>query len=225
MATAGCMATETEAALTLLRWLSPAFPVGGFAYSHGLEWAVEAGAVRDEATLRDWVAALLADGSGWTDAVLLAEGWRAADDPPRFAAAAALAAALAPSAERRMETLLQGAAFARTLGLLDGAEPEEAEVALPLALGRAAGRAGLPLPLVLPAFLQAFAAALVSAAVRLVPLGQTAGQRVLLALLPDLRAAGLRAEAAALDDLGGAAMLSDIASFRHETQHTRLFRS
>lgn len=220
--------------LPLLAWLSPAFPVGAFAYSHGLEWAVEAGDVHDAATCRGWIEDLLAVGSGRNDAVLLAAAWRAATagDAAGMRDVAELAAAMQPSAERRLETTAQGNAF---ITAVRGAWPTEAveqlksawdgDVAYPVALGTAAAGHGCGLRATLEAFMLAFVSNIVSAVVRLGPIGQTDGQRILAALLPQMRDTAAFAEASTLDDLGAAAFRSDIASMRHETQYTRLFRS
>ena len=216
----------------LMTWLSPAFPVGGFSYSHGLEWVVETGKVKDAATLGDWIEDILVHGAGRTDAILLAEAWRAvaANDGAALNQVAELAAAFAPSAERRLETLAQGAAF---LSAVNAVWPHPAiealskqeEIAYPVAVGACTAAHGLPLPETAQAFTQAFAANLVSAGVRLVPLGQTDGLRVIArleALIPRVVASAL---GASLADAGGIAVMADIASMRHETQYTRLFRS
>jgi urease accessory protein len=223
----------------LMIWLSPAYPVGGFSYSHGLEWTVEAGKVRDAVTLGGWIEDLLHHGAGRSDAILLAETWRAvaAGDERALAEIAELAAALAPSAERRLETLAQGAAFLEAtravwpspaLERLAGAQTRDAgppEIAYPVAVGACAAAHGLPLAHTAHAFLQAFVANLVSAGVRLIPLGQTDGLRVLARLEPLIPPLVARALGSSLDDVGGAAVMADIASMRHETQYTRLFRS
>jgi urease accessory protein len=217
----------------LMIWLSPAYPVGSYSYSHGLEWVVEAGNVKDAATLRTWIEDILVYGAGRSDAILLAEAWRAlaAGDLAQLEVAAELAAALAPSAERRLETLAQGTAFlAATLAAWPRAELAKLaeggrEIAYPIAVGACAAAHGLPLAETAQAFTQAFAANLVSAGVRLIPLGQSDGLRVqagLEPLVPDVVATAL---ASTLDDVGGAAIGADIASMRHETQYTRLFRS
>jgi urease accessory protein len=214
-------------------WLSPAYPVGGFSYSHGLEWIVEARKMRNAAALGDWIEDILSHGAGRSDAIFLAETWRAvsAGDERRLAEVAELAAALAPSAERRLETLAQGAAFlaATRAGwpspTLDRVAVQAADVAYPVAVGACAAAHGLPLAPTVQAYLQAFAANLVSAGVRLIPLGQTDGLRVLARLEPLMAPLVTRALAARLYDVGGAAVMADIASMRHETQYTRLFRS
>jgi urease accessory protein len=217
----------------LLVWLSPSFPVGSYAYSHGLEWAVEAGDVRDAASCEAWIADLIEHGGPWSDAVLLAQTHFAVTMrlDAKLAEVAELAAALAPSRERKMETLNQGAAFLAAVRaawpspVFDRAKPFENAVAFPVAVGLAAAGHGLALTPTLEAYLVALATNLVSAAVRLIPLGQTDGTRIVAALVPRAKKAAVRATAATLDDIGGAVFRSDIASMRHETQHTRLFRS
>jgi len=214
-------------------WLSPAYPVGGYSYSHGLEWVVEAGKVTDAHTLGSWIEDLLVHGAGRSDLIFLAEAWRAAaaGDSAALEGVAELAAAFAPSAERRLETLAQGTAFlAATRAAWDAPELERlaagaGEVAYPVAVGICAAAHGLPLVETAHAFAQAFAANLVSAGVRLIPLGQSDGLRVLARLEPLIARLLPPALAAGLDDLGGAALAADIASMRHETQYTRLFRS
>jgi urease accessory protein len=214
-------------------WLSPAYPVGGFSYSHGLEWTVEAGKVRDAAGLGDWIADILHHGAGRSDAILLAEAWRAMSesDERRLAEVAELAAAFTPSAERRLETLAQGAAFLTATQAvwphpdLDRLAEIAPDIAYPIAVGASAAAHGLPLAATGQAFAQAFAANLVSAGVRLIPLGQTDGLRVLARLESLIAPLVADALAAGLADIGGAAVMADIASMRHETQYTRLFRS
>jgi urease accessory protein len=228
---AGARALSARSLLRLMVWLSPAFPVGSFSFSHGLEWVVDQGEVADAGSLAAWVEDVLQHGAGRSDAIFLAETWRAVDkgDGERTREIAELAAALAPSAERRLETLAQGTAF---LGAVRAVWPhrgldalDAGEVAFPVAVGAAAAAHGVPLPPTAEAFCQAFVANLVSAGVRLIPLGQTDGLRVLAQVQPSIP--GLVGEAldANLDDVGGATIAADIASMRHETQYTRLFRS
>lgn len=229
------MTTETRSHfLPLLVWLSPNFPVGSFAYSHGVEWAVETGDIKNADDCALWLADLLEHGGGWSDAVLLAAAHRAiaqkVDDELREVAE--LASALAPSKERRLETLKQGDAF---LLAIRNAWPCEAidrfaklwprETAFPVAVAVASAGHGLPFGAALEAYLLAYVTNLVSAAVRLVPLGQTDGTKIVARLTPLAREVAARAAQSSLDDIGGAAFRSDIASMRHETQYTRLFRS
>jgi len=226
---------EGDALYRLMTWLSPAYPIGAFCHSSGLEWAVEAQWVTDRASTKDWVETWLDHGNGWNDAVLFVHAWRAAaaQSHERLKAVAALAAAAHPSSERRLEQLSQGAAF-RRIALESGAAPDffmapDGEVAYPIAVAvMAAGHGIAPKP-ALTASLHAAAGNLVSAAQRLVPLGQKDTQII----IEGLRSAVLAAvdRAMALDDgdpfeaLGGASLLADLASVLHETQYTRLFRT
>ena len=214
-------------------WLSPAYPVGAYSYSHGLEWVIEAGQVKDLETLVAWIEDLLAHGAGRCDVIFLAETWRAlsAGDKGLLEEVAELAAAFAPSAERRLETLAQGTAFlAATLAAwrkpeLEALAANGRQIAYPVAVGASAAAHGLPLAETAQAYAQAYVANLVSAAVRLIPLGQSDGLRVLARLEPLIPRVVAAALACTLEDVGGAAVAADIASMRHETQYTRLFRS
>ena len=206
------------ARLRLAQILSPAFPVGGFAWSQGLEWAMDSGAVT-RATLPQWLADWLDHGAGWCDAVLAALSLRAAD----HAALDDLARAACLTSQRLAETVEQGAAFAANIAALTGG-PQPA-AALPVAFGRACATLPLPHAEIVAAFLQAQAAALISAAVRFLPLGPVEGQRMLAALQPAILATAVRATTATEDDLAGAAWGADIAAMRHETMTTRIFRS
>ena len=218
----------------LQAWLSPSYPVGAFSFSSGLEWAVEAGDVKDAMTLQRWLAVILADGGGFCDAVFFVHGHRAVahSDDNALAAVAELAVALAPSKERHLETTAQGSAFlaatraawpCAALDRLVAIAP--APCAYPVAVGVAAAGHGIPLAPALAAYLHALSANLISAGVRLIPLGQTDGQRVLAALEPVIAATAARALETPLDEVGSAAFRADLASLRHETQYTRLFRS
>lgn len=210
---------RTDHLLTLTQWLSPAYPVGAFVWSHGLERAVQRGDVSDAEGLADWLRAVLEQGAGRTDAILLCAAHVADDVVPL----AELAAALAPSRERRMETMQQGAAFAATTRAVWGLDLPD--MAYPVAVGRAAGLMGVPVVPVAQFWLQAFASNLVQAAQRLMPLGQTAAQRVLAGLAPICAEVGQMAAEASLDDIGSATFAVDIASMQHETQYSRIFRS
>jgi urease accessory protein len=228
--------TEAEAAALyrLMTWLSPSFPVGAFSYSSGIEWAVEAGDITDAASLRDWLAALLTAGSGFCDGVFLAQSHRAASeqDAAGLRQTAELAAAFVPSRERQLETTTQGRAFieiARTAwnspGLDDSLAACDGPIVYPVAVGLVSAAHGIPLAPSLHAFLHAVVSNWISAGSRLIPLGQTDSQRVLAALEGDVAVTAARAAAASPDDLGSATFRADLASLRHETQYTRLFRS
>lgn len=196
----------------LLAWSSPSFPIGAFSFSHGLEQAVELGLVTSAATLETWVAHILTRGSGLADAAFLAAAWRGED-------VLDLATAWRGSSELALEANHQGRAFLSAVRDGWGIDLGIEQAPLPVAFGMACR--DLPLESVLPVYLHAFAANLVSAGVRLVPLGQTDGQRVLAALGPVIASVRPRA----LDDLATSAPMVDWCAMRHETQYTRLFRS
>jgi len=220
--------------IPLLIWLSPAFPVGSFAYSHGLEQAEDDGEIRDAESLRGWLADLLELGAARNDAILFAASYRAAAarDEGTLAGVAELALALANSAERRLETVTQGDAFVAAVARSWPCEAIDAlrraspgPMAYPVAVSVAAAGHDVPLGEALEAFCLAFVSNLVSAAVRLGVVGQSDGQRVIARLVPAVRSLAEAAQRAGLDDLGGAAFRSDLAALRHEIQYTRLFRS
>jgi urease accessory protein len=216
---------SATALLRLLTWLSPAFPVGAFAYSHGLERAIHDGLIHDRPTLTEWLEDLGRHGSAWNDAVLLAQSWHTAPGDSR--GIADLAEAMAGSRERHMETMLQGGAFLAAAAAWPHPmlpEPDR-DIPYPVAVGLAARAHGVPLELALTAYLHAFAANLVQAALRLVPLGQKDGVAVMAALERPLIAIAARATRSTLDDLGSSTLMSDITAMQHETQYSRVFRS
>ncbi|MCM2291042.1 urease accessory protein UreF [Allorhizobium sp. BGMRC 0089] len=220
--------STTQALLRLMAWLSPAFPVGGFAYSGGLEAAVSHGAVRDKDGLAHWLETLMAHGVFWNDAVLMAEACRVSrNDPEGLQALAALASALCGSRERYQESMALGDAFLSAarqwphpvFDCLDG------KIAYPVAVGAVAAAHGIEAEAVIAAYLHASLSQQVSAAIRLGVLGQTDGVGLVAGLEDDVMAIAHRAATSSLDDLGSAAILAEIASIRHETLRTRLFRS
>jgi urease accessory protein len=217
--------TMTEARYRLMTWLSPAYPVGGFSYSHGIEYAVEAGLVTDRASLTEWVEDCLRHGAGRSDAIIAAHTWRA-DDAATRAELADLALALQPAKERLLECEAQGAAFQLvTAAVWPAGEIDAAPLPYPVAVGVAARAHIIPLDETLQAYLWAYVANLVSAGVRLIPLGQTDGQRIQAGLMPVVLDIAREAEVSDLDDIGGCALRAEIAAMHHETQHVRLFRS
>ena len=229
-----------SAPLALLRlqsWLSPAFPTGAYSYSHGLEWAVEAGHVHDRQSLVDWLEADLRYGSGRNEAIFFVEAWRCAinDNQTTLVEIAELAAAFRGTSEFALESSQQAMACLRTLRqvwpdpVLDWVSAafceRHVQPALAVVLGvRLAGQ-GIPASLALPVFVQSYIANLVTAGVRLIPLGQTHGQLAIAELEEAVLAASTQGEAATIHDLGSAALMIDLASMAHETQYTRLFRS
>jgi urease accessory protein len=223
--------------LRLQSWLSPMFPVGSYSYSHGLEWAVEAGHVHDRKSLVDWLEADLRYGSGWNEAIFFSEAWRCAteDNRAQLLEVAELAAASRGTAEFALESSQQGTACLITLSqvwsdplldwLSETLRERQVQPAMAVVLGVRLARQQLPLWLSLPAFLQSYIANLVTAGVRLIPVGQTDGQLAVAALEQTALLAAEQAEKATIEDLGSAGFMVDLASMAHETQYTRLFRS
>ena len=206
--------------LTLVRWLSPAFPTGAYAYSHGLEAAIAAGEVTDGATAEAWVRQVLTRGAGVSDGAILAAALAPGAD---HAALSDLTLALAAGRERAVETVEQGRAFAAAVAASTG-RPHPPEP-LPVAVGRAAAPLDLPPERIVALWLQAFASALVSAAVRFVPLGQGEGQRILTALAPDVLTAARRAVATPPGDVTTCVPAADLAALAHETLDVRIYRT
>jgi urease accessory protein len=230
----GLKESEAAALYRLMTWLSPSFPVGAFSYSSGIEWVVEAGDIGDAASLRDWLAAMLADGPGFCDGVFLAHAHRAASsrDKAGLRDIAELAAAFVSSRERQLETSAQGRAFieiARAAWTCDGLDQMvswcDGAIVYPIAVGLVSAAHVIPLPHTMHAFLHAVTSNWISAGARLIPLGQTDSQRLLALLEPVVASTTKRALNASLDDLGSATFRADLAGMRHETQYTRLFRS
>ena len=218
--------------LRLQAWFSPAFPVGGYAYSHGLEAAVEAGAVHDRQSLADWTDWLLLHAAGRVDGVFFAAAHRAAPDAIVAAALSDEVRAWTGTAELALESESQGEAFLNTLRAawphpaLDSlAETLEERPPLCVVAGFASSAHGVALKPALTCYLHAFAAMIVSAGVRLVPLGQTDGQRITAALEPVVLKAVALAAATPPEEAGAAAPALDLFSMRHETQYSRIFRS
>ena len=205
--------------LTLAQWMSPAFPIGAFAFSHGLETAIDEGWVSDATTLEAWLRDCLTDGSGRADAIWLRLAY-GAEDPRDIDA---MARAFIPCFERRREAERQGEAFVTTVNAVWTLDM--LPMLLPVAVGHAAARAGLELEDCVALYLQGFVANLVSAALRLMPLGQTAGQRVILSFQEVCLSSAVQTKGAQEDDVFGNAFLSDIAAMRHETLEPRLFQS
>lgn len=221
------MLIDCHALQRAFAWFSPAFPIGAFAYSAGLETAISGGTVRTPEALANWLRAILTHGAPTTDAILIGEAYRNAGDASALAMLADLALALIPSPERRAETLSLGTSFrAATSAWSDaGRAALPVQCPYPVALGAICAMTGLPLAAVLTGFLSALTQGQISVAVRLVPLGQADGLRVLHGLEADIAAAARRGENAGLDDLGTIGFAADIAAMAHETLTVRIFRS
>lgn len=212
----------TDPILILNQWFSPAYPLGSFAYSHGIETAIQDGRIKSAQGLEIWLRDVLEQGTGRTDAIFLHAAY-ACEDETAVGALDAHARAFAPSAERLMESVQQGDAFVRTTTAVWGAKL--AALTLPVAVGYAARALDLPVALTTSLYLQAFMSNLVSCAVRLVPLGQTEGQGVLQHLSPLCAQVSAQASEEGLQGLMSAAFASDIAAMRHETLNHRIFRT
>jgi len=221
------------ALLRLQSWLSPIFPNGAYSYSHGLEWAVEAGLVNDRETLVDWLGADLCHGSGRNEVIFFSEAYRctAANAPEELMFVAELAAASRTTTEFALESSQQATAC---LSMLRFVWPDcilhtltgfPIPPVVAVVLGARFAKEGIPCRLALPAFLHAYVANLVSAGVRLIPLGQTDGQLAIAQLESAVLTASQRGGRATLDDLGSAGVMVELSSIAHETQYTRLFRS
>lgn len=219
--------------LRLQSWLSPTFPNGAYSYSHGLEWAAEAGHVYDRSSLVDWLEADLCYGSGRNEAVFFTEAYRCAidDDRAKLMRVAEVAAASRGTSEFALESSQQATACLTTLGqvwpdrILDFFSEMQIQPVLAVILGARSARERIPARMALPAFLHSYVANLVTAGVRLIPLGQTDGQLAIAELEQAVLSASAQGNDATLDDLGSAGFMVELASIAHETQYTRLFRS
>lgn len=227
-------AAAIAALYRLMSWLSPAFPIGAFSYSSGLEWTIEKGEIGNARELQNWIGSHLRCGGGAADAVFFVQAYRAAaaEDAMALNAITELAAAFAPSKERYDETAAQGLAFIKaTQSAWPCAKQAEflarwdGPIAYPIAVAVASAGHCIDETMALNAFLHATVSNLISAGVRLIPLGQTAGLRILAALEPAIVACAACAKTTPLDRVGNACIRADIASMLHETQYTRLFRS
>ena len=224
---------STESGLyRLMTWLSPAYPVGAYAFSHGVEHVVESGAIIDRESAYQWIRDLLRQGNGRADLVFLKDAWDACAETETLTGIARYAIAFQATSELRTETLAQGRAFANVtrdawptsrLGRVLDAIGED--LAYPVVVGAVARCHGIAKRDAMVAYGHGFAANLVSAAVRLVPLGQTDGQRMTAKLEGVVESSVEAASALTYDKVSNATFMSDIHSMKHEIQYTRLFRS
>ena len=227
----GAALTVSPALLRLMQIVSPALPVGAYAYSHGLEWAVNDGWVVDEAAVERWVGGLLRDVWQHVDVPVLVRLRDAleAGDAARAQHWAAFLMASREGAELQAEDRGMGQALARLLTDLGMAEASawisDPLCGMPLPWALASVRWGIAPETSAAGLLWTYVEHQVSAAVKLVPLGQTAGQRLLGRLGEQIPAAVTRGMAVADDEIGAAAPGLAIASALHETQYSRLFRS
>ncbi|MDF2366358.1 urease accessory protein UreF [Sneathiella sp.] len=226
---------DNRALFNLMSWMSPSYPIGAYTYSHGIEYAVEAGLVTSLDDLVPWIADILEYGSGTSDGILLAAAYRATQghNLEALKEITEIGNAFAPTKEIALETTQQGRAFVSVIGNVSAeaktlaalAEDWHGPLIHPVAVGIVAADHGVPLNETLTAYLHGFVSNLVSAAVRLVPLGQTDGQRAIAALADEVDRVTTHALETSLDELGSATLMVDWCSASHETQYTRLFRS
>ncbi|MFS4581800.1 urease accessory protein UreF [Phaeobacter sp. C3_T13_0] len=216
-----------EQLLTLAQWFSPAYPVGAFSYSHGLEYAILSGDVRSGDDLKIWIETVLRDGGGFADALFLAAAYHA-QNSDILKQIDAQCRAFAPSLERLRETDLQGAAFCqitRTVWPQSIPTDSTAKLTFPVAAGHAAYTCDMPLHATTIMYLHAFVSNLVAAGQRLAPIGQSEAQTIIHALTPLCSEIADHASDGDLDRLSSTSFLADIAAMKHEIQHSRIFRT
>lgn len=205
----------------IMAWLSPAYPIGAYSFSHGLEQAIERKTVLDKGSLFLWLCQILHFGSGRNDAILLANAYRSSEK--KLGELIEFAEAFAGTKERHLETVQQGTAFAKiTTSVYDISIPP---CPLPIAVGYASKIEKIDLTKLLPLYLHAFVANLISVAVRFIPIGQTDGQKILLCLFDTIEKIAKQTIDLELEDLCSSCFLNDIDTMNHETMNTRIFRS
>ena len=212
------MADKQRDMMILQAWFSPAFPIGAYSYSHGLETAIQDGLITDEVSLQSWISTLLLYGSGRNDGLFIKAAYEAEEE------ANALCLALCASKERWQETTELGQAFSRVANTSYQTDLPDG-LAYPVAVGQAARTMDFDLTLTLQSYLQAFAANLISVGVRAIPIGQQAGQHCLVGLYPVIEEVITQAVEASLDEVGSAALLSDLMAMKHEHSVPRIYRT
>ena len=221
---------DLKSLMRLLQLVSPSLPVGGYSYSHGLEWAVEAGWVTDEAEVRQWITGLITYARSRLDVPVMLRivGAIAKEDGGELEKWSRFLQASRESLELHAEDLRLGAALARLLGDLGVVWPDgmgSLRSGLVPVYALAVLRWEIPLQSAAVGYLWMFAENQVTAALKLVPLGQTAGQRILLQIAAPIEAAVTIGLALSDEEIGFATPGLALASALHETQYTRLFRS
>lgn len=217
--------------LRLWQLISPALPVGAYAYSGGLESALELGWLADADAVQQWIGGLLQHSLGCLDIPVLQRcyrGWEN-EDRPQVAYWSGLLLAARESAELQAEDRHLGRALATLLSDLDVSEAvpyrQDDQAAFVSMLALAGVKWQVPLEQLAAGLLWSWSENQVAAAIKLMPLGQTAGQKMLLnisGLIPAVVATGLALQD---DEIGALAPGLGIASALHETQYSRLFRS
>lgn len=201
----------------LFSWFSPNFPIGSFNFSHGLEAAVEMKFIHDSFTLENWISNLITDGSGKTDVILLSNAYRGKNINE-------LALALCPSKERWIESIKLGKSFSKNVRDNWSYNIED-DLAFPVALGKAGSFFSIPLDQLLIIFLQSFASNLITFGMKHIPLGQSAGQKILINLIPVIQAQSMKYKNYDIKDIGSSAFISDLASMYHENLKNRIYQT
>jgi len=201
----------------LFSWFSPNFPIGSFNFSHGLEAAVEMKFIHDNFTLENWISNLITDGSGKTDIILLSNAYRGKNINE-------LALALCPSKERWIESIKLGKSFSKNIRDNWSYNIED-DLAFPVALGKAGSFFSIPLDQLLIIFLQSFASNLITFGIKHIPLGQSAGQKILINLIPVIQAQSMKYKNYDITDIGSSAFISDLASMYHENLKNRIYQT
>ena len=201
----------------LFSWFSPNFPIGSFNFSHGLEAAVEMKFIHDSFTLENWISNLITDGSGKTDIILLSNAYRGKNINE-------LALALCPSKERWIESIKLGKSFSKNIRDNWSYNIED-DLTFPVALGKAGSFFSIPLDQLLIIFLQSFASNLITFGIKHIPLGQSAGQKILINLIPVIQAQSMKYKNYDIKDIGSSAFISDLASMYHENLKNRIYQT
>ena len=201
----------------LFSWFSPNFPIGSFNFSHGLEAAVEMKFIHDSFTLENWISNLITDGSGKTDVILLSNAYRGKNINE-------LALALCPSKERWIESIKLGKSFSKNIRDNWSYNIED-DLTFPVALGKAGSFFSIPLDQLLIIFLQSFASNLITFGMKHIPLGQSAGQKILINLIPVIQAQSMKYKNYDITDIGSSAFISDLASMYHENLKNRIYQT
>ncbi|MDA9564794.1 urease accessory protein UreF [Alphaproteobacteria bacterium] len=201
----------------LFSWFSPNFPIGSFNFSHGLEAAVEMKFIHDSFTLENWISNLITDGSGKTDVILLSNAYRGKNINE-------LALALCPSKERWIESIKLGKSFSKNIRDNWSYNIED-DLAFPVALGKAGSFFSIPLDQLLIIFLQSFASNLITFGMKHIPLGQSAGQKILINLIPVIQEQSMKYKNYDIKDIGSSAFISDLASMYHENLKNRIYQT
>lgn len=201
----------------LFSWFSPNFPIGSFNFSHGLEAAVEMKFINDSFTLENWISNLITDGSGKTDVILLSNAYRGKNVNE-------LALALCPSKERWIESIKLGKSFSKNIRENWSYNIED-DLAFPVALGKAGSFFSIPLDQLLTIFLQSFVSNLITFGMKHIPLGQSAGQKILINLIPVIQAQSMKYKNYDIKDIGSSAFISDLASMYHENLKNRIYQT